>query len=186
VLTAVVLALVVAAPPHPELAARAQVLRLEARLRQASAHLVDHTALFYKREWIDGALQPAEHIALKWRRETPARGANLYMKWIAGYHKGRELLWRGERTMRVKAGILALDVDTDGVLVRGQSRHDVKEAGLARVSEKILADIARAKARKHARSRTAGPRRCRRTRTPRSSRSRPRSASTRARRCPRT
>lgn len=140
-------ALSVAAPP--DVKARAKVHRFEQRLKDAAARTQDHTALFYKREHLDGELKPAEHILLKWRAAAPTRGPQLYMKWIAGHHKGRELLWRGDKQMKIKAGILTLDVDVDGALVRGQSRHSVREAGLVEMARMIAADIDRAQARKH-------------------------------------
>ncbi len=145
-----VVAAILAAAPPPDVAARALVARMEARMRTAADRMQEHTATFYQREWMDGALQEAQHVQMKWRRADATHGDRLYMKWTAGLHKGRELLWRGGATMRVKAGIIALDVDPSGILARGQARHHVREAGLAHLVERIVADIVRAKARKHA------------------------------------
>ena len=147
--TLVVVAALAGAPKDPELAARAKVHRLETRLRMAAESARDHTALFYKREWIDGALQPAEHVALKWRAAAPGRGPQVVMEWVGGAHEGRKLLWRGDRTMKVKAGLLTLDLDVDGRIARTQSRNSVREAGATTLARLILLDVDRAQLRKH-------------------------------------
>lgn len=137
------LALVSAAAPK-DVAARESVLKLARRMEKAAARTKDHTATFYKSEVIGGSMQPAEHIELKWRRP-----GHVYMKWLAGKKKGRELLWKDERVMKVKNGLITLDLDPDGFMARRESRHTVREAGLPYIVDVIVRDLDRAKAARH-------------------------------------
>lgn len=110
----------------------------------------DYTAVFEKVERVDGILQPKEVVQMKFQR--PFR---VYMKWLAGRPKGRELVFvaganRNKLVVHEGRGfgrfITAL-VDPESSLAMRGNRHPVTDLGLGRMIEILLANVMRARGR---------------------------------------
>lgn len=115
-------------------------------LRQAVAKLSripDYTATMFTHERVGGQMSTPHIVELKLRHEP----FSLYMKWLAGDDKGRELLYvdgQNDGEMLVKLGGLkgrllpAIKVDPHGALARAKSRHAITEAGLLHLVRTLL------------------------------------------------
>lgn len=115
-------------------------------LRQAVAKLSripDYTATMFTHERVGGQMSTPHIVELKLRHEP----FSLYMKWLAGDDKGRELLYidgQNDGEMLVKLGGLkgrllpAIKVDPHGALARAKSRHAITEAGLLNLVRTLL------------------------------------------------
>jgi hypothetical protein len=93
-----------------------------------------YTSIFFKQERLDGKLQGVEKILLKFR-EKPL---SIYMKWLDGPWKGRELLYNerviGTGKVRVREsgvlGIMAVTLPVDSEIAMRGSNHMCTEVGL--------------------------------------------------------
>ena len=115
-------------------------------LRQAVAKLSripDYTATMFTHERVGGQMSTPHIVELKLRHEP----LSLYMKWLAGDDKGRELLYvdgQNDGEMLVKLGGLkgrllpAIKVDPHGALAKAKSRHAITEAGLLNLVRTLL------------------------------------------------
>jgi hypothetical protein len=123
-----------ATPPD----ARALVVEHIARMRQGVQSTSSSRCMFHQTEWVGGMLPPSL-IELKSRKN-----GDVYMRWVEGPVAGREVLYRKsayDGKLLVKHGIFpAITVDPSGYLARQGNRHTVLEAGLVKVSERILED----------------------------------------------
>ena len=102
-----------------------------------------YTATMFTHERVGGQMSTPHIAELKLRHEP----FSLYMKWLAGDDKGRELLYvegRNDGEMLVKLGGLkgrllpAIKVDPHGALARAKSRHAITEAGLLHLVRTLL------------------------------------------------
>lgn len=91
-----------------------------------------YTAIFHKQERIKGWLKTKETVFLKFKKPF-----KVYMKWIDGPGKGREVLyiegWNRNRILvREPAGLgfVTLNLNPLGPLAMQGSRHPITEAGL--------------------------------------------------------
>jgi hypothetical protein len=118
--------------------ARAGVVAHIARMRQGVKTTSSSRCTFHQTEWV-GSMLPPSKIELKSRKN-----GDVYMRWLEGPVAGREVLYRKstyDGKLLVKHGIFpAITVDPKGYLARQGNRHTVLEAGLVRVSERILED----------------------------------------------
>ena len=117
-------------------------------LRQGAEKLEsipDYTATMFTHERVGGQMSTPHVVELKLRHEP----FSLYMKWLAGDDKGRELLYvdgQNNGDMLVKLGGLkgrllpAIKVDPHGALARAKSRHAITEAGLLHLVRTLLRD----------------------------------------------
>lgn len=107
----------------------------------------DYTALFYKRERIDGEWMPEETVFLKFQRPFKA-----YLRWLPGAHGGREALYV-EGTNRNKVLIHEPDgisrfftflLDPGGWRILQESRFPFTEIGIGRLIARIVRDARKA------------------------------------------
>ena len=107
------------------------------------SRIPDYTATMFTHERVGGQMTPAHVIQLKLRHEP----FSLYMKWLAGDDKGREVIYvdgRDDNEMLVKLGGLkgrllpAIKIDPNGSLARSKSRHAITEAGLLNLVRQLL------------------------------------------------
>ena len=70
------------------LAAEQDILEQLKAMDRRSQEVKDYTAIFRKQEVVNGKLLPPENIALKFQKPF-----SVYMRWLEGPHKGREVLY---------------------------------------------------------------------------------------------
>jgi len=103
--------------------------------------LEGYTCTFKKQERIKGKLLPQETIQFKFSKPF-----QIYMKWIAEPHEGRELIYRrGLNQGKVVAHPgsfpdITLNLNPDSRLVMRNNRHPVNEAGIGNTVRIILED----------------------------------------------
>jgi len=98
----------------------------------ALARVEDYRAIFHKQERVEGNLMEKETVLFKFKRPF-----KVYMKWIKGPYKGRELLyvegWNNNRMMVRDSGItgmMTVNLDPKGSLAMKGNRHPVTDSGL--------------------------------------------------------
>lgn len=104
-----------------------------------------------RREWSGGKLQAAEVMLFKHRKQP----LSLYFKWLAGPHQGREVVFVEGRYQNklhtkvakgdvpfVRAGKI-LSFSPDSPLVKANSRHDIRDAGLGKLLDRFGMILAR-------------------------------------------
>ncbi len=96
------------------------------------AQVENHRAIFHKQERAEGKLMEEETVLIKFKRPF-----KVYMKWIDGPYKGRELLyvegWNNNRMMVRDGGIMGMvtvNLDPKGPLAMKGNRHPVTDSGL--------------------------------------------------------
>jgi hypothetical protein len=102
--------------------------------RRGVEEVEQYTTTLLKRERVDGKLQGEETIAIK-VRHTPLA---FHMKWLAGPHKKREVLYNeqiyGAGKIRVREGgllgVMPVTIGVDSVVARRGTNHRVTEVGL--------------------------------------------------------
>lgn len=117
------------------------------RMEGAYAAVQSYTARFAREERIGQALRPREEALIKFRR--PGR---LYLRWIAGPPKGREILFvegrdDGKALVHEPAGLARLVtvvVAPDSPRVLRDSRHPITDLGLGRLVDLIVGNARRA------------------------------------------
>jgi hypothetical protein len=109
----------------------------------AERALTDLTAVLKKRERKGGRLLEEHVIELKVRKPFA-----VYAKWRGPAHRGRELVfrrgWNGDR-MRVKDGLLTVDLDPHGWLALRGERHPITHVGFGYTVARIVDDTRRAR-----------------------------------------
>lgn len=112
------------------------------RMKEVSDTLTEYSHVLYKREWIDGELNPLEVIDVRYRKPW-----DIYLHWDdGGAHAGRELLYRGPGWNRgrflVDPGrfIPVLSLSPDGYLARHGNRHTLLELPMTILVDKIIKD----------------------------------------------
>lgn len=132
--------------PSAPVAAQAATLAALKRLAQTADAKIKgidtYEARFVRRETLDGATAagPTEEVQFQFRNEPMA----VYMKNVGEVGKGREVLYNpgqfedkihviiGQGDTRLyKAGSRGPSFTPDSPLVRGKSRHSIRESGLA-------------------------------------------------------
>lgn len=105
-----------------------------------------YIARLVRREWLKGKLQPEEIILFKFRKKP----WSVYFKWLSQSGQGREVVYvegQHDNNMHVKispsdatflmpAGKV-LSIKPDSILVRGNSRHDIREAGIGKMIHRL-------------------------------------------------
>ena len=130
----------------PGLAA-GQVGPLLGGMEAAYAGVQSYSARFVRRERIGDVLQPREEALLKYQR--PGR---LYLRWVAGPPKGREILFvDGREAGRALvhepgafSGLFTLVLAPDSPWVLRRSRHPISDLGLGRLIDLIARNARRA------------------------------------------
>jgi hypothetical protein len=119
--------------------ARVLTRSLVDQMVRASSSVKDATWIMHRREYRGGSLSGFERVEVKLRAP-----GDVFMRWT-GKDEGRALIYRaGASTMRVKHGILRLDLELGSFLVRTSSRHDPTDASPAFLVKNIARDLARA------------------------------------------
>jgi len=126
------------------------LLSLLLGMEAAYARVTDYTARFARQERISGTLRPREEALLKFQR--PGR---IYLRWVAGPPKGREILFakgRGDDRVLVRepgvlSGLFTLVMAPDSPRVLRQSRHPITDVGLGRLIELLVTNTRRASQR---------------------------------------
>lgn len=103
-----------------------------------------YSAVLYKRERIGGDLQGIEKIQLKYRKTPRA----IYMKWLDGPFKGRELIYNkrliNNADIRVREsgllGVIPVTIDANSVIARRGTNHIALEVGLENILDMIERD----------------------------------------------
>lgn len=121
--------------------------------RRAVQAVPEYACTLEKQERVDRKLQGVETVALKYR-ENP-RG--VYMKWMAGPFKGRELMYSesvlGKDKIRVREGgllgIVPVTLAVDAPLARRGTKHLVTEVGLGQLVSMIERDYLKAGPKGH-------------------------------------
>jgi hypothetical protein len=118
---------------------------LELGLRRYG-ELKDYTAIMYKQERLGKKLQGVETIALKYREKPKS----IYMKWIDGPWKGREVLYNeslSKTDVRVREsgflGVIPIWIDYNNPIAQRGSNHPAVEIGLKFMLELNLRDYKR-------------------------------------------
>jgi hypothetical protein len=109
----------------------------ETTLRQVE----NYRAIFHKQERVEGKLMEEETVLFKFKRPF-----KVYMKWVKGPYKGRELLyvegWNNNRMMVRDSGItgmIMVNLDPKGSLAMEGNRHPITDSGLDHLM-KLLRD----------------------------------------------
>ena len=118
---------------------------LELGLRRY-AELKDYTAIMFKQERLGRKLQGVETIQLKYREKPKS----IYLKWIDGPWKGRELLYNeslNKTDVRVREsgflGVIPIWISYDNPIAQRGSNHPAIEIGLKYMLELNLRDYKR-------------------------------------------
>ena len=117
-------------------------------MEKATAGMSDYTMRMVKRELRGTVLTPEETIDIKWQR--PQR---IYLHEIAGPRTGQEVLyapgWNKDRIRVHKGSFPDFNVNLNpcGTMAMTQSHHPVPEVSLVRLSEIVLDNVRRARAR---------------------------------------
>lgn len=118
-------------------------LRLMRQCQQRYAEVAGYEATFIKQERIDGRMQPPEYVQAKFR----SRPFSVYLKWIEP-EAGKEAIYvEGQNEGKILSrttgftGALVgtMHLDPEGSLARKGNRHDIREAGIGNLIEKLLA-----------------------------------------------
>ncbi|RLB58080.1 MAG: hypothetical protein DRI90_17175 [Deltaproteobacteria bacterium] len=121
---------------------------LLASAKRAIEAIDSYTATLEKQERMGRKMQGVETIAIKVRQQPCA----LYMKWLAGPHKGRELIYNapllGTHKVRVREagllGVMPVTIAIDGAAARRGTNHLVTEVGLQPLVQLIETDYQKA------------------------------------------
>ncbi len=133
--------------PIPALAEQNQLFGLLERMEQSYARVRDYTAVFHKRERIDGEWQPEEVTFLKFQKPF-----KVYMRWVSGPPEGREALYvegaNGNQVLvheaRGFSRFFSFLLDPASWRILEESRYPFTEIGIGRLVERIGRDARRA------------------------------------------
>lgn len=121
--------------------------------KRALAALPTYGCTLIKQERVGKKLQKPETIELKYRESPKA----IYMKWLAGPFKGRELVYNtalmGPDKLRVREGgvlgIVPVTIALDAPVARRGTNHLVSEVGFSHLLTLIEKDYVKASPRGH-------------------------------------
>lgn len=136
------------------LAEQHQLFSLLERMEQSYAGVRDYTALFHKRERIDGEWQPEEVSFLKFQKPF-----KVYMRWVSGPPEGREALYvegaNGNQVLvhegRGFSRFFSFLLDPASWRILQESRYPFTEIGIGRLIERVGRDARRAGAKRELR-----------------------------------
>ncbi|MBI2524595.1 MAG: DUF1571 domain-containing protein [Candidatus Rokubacteria bacterium] len=128
----------------------AEPARVLLGMEAAYATVERYTARFARQEVVAGDRRPREEALVKFQR--PDR---MYLRWIEGPPKGRELLFvrgrHGDRALihgpGILAGLFTVLLAPDSPRVLSESRHPITDVGLGRLIDLILGSMRRAQER---------------------------------------
>ena len=117
------------------------------RMEESYECVRDYTALFRKRERINGEWRSEEIVFLKFQKPF-----KVYMRWLPGPHEGREAIYvEGANDNKVLiheaegfARFFVVILDPGGWRVLEDSRHPFTEIGIGRLIERVGRDARRA------------------------------------------
>lgn len=123
--------------------------------KRALAALGHYGCTLFKQERVGKKLQDVETIQLKYRESPKA----IYMRWLAGPFKGRELVYNvhvlGSDKLRVREGgllgIVPVTIALDAPVARRGTNHLVSEVGFSHLLSLIEKDYTKAAPRGHIR-----------------------------------
>jgi Protein of unknown function (DUF1571) len=114
-------------------------------LEQGYAAVHDYTATLLMRERVRGTLLPPETIALKF-----AEPFRVYMRWIDGPGKGRQLLYvegaADDKMLVREPGLMSLftlHLDPRGAVAMHLRRHPITEVGIGGIVRQLRSVLAR-------------------------------------------
>jgi outer membrane lipoprotein-sorting protein len=117
-----------------------------ADMEVAYENVQDYTAVFLKRERVNGELLPEETIAFKFKRPF-----KVYMKWVEKPHKGLEALYAkgkyGDKVVGHEGGILGFitaHMDPKGSLAMKGNRHPITDVGIGKLIGIIMENYTKA------------------------------------------
>lgn len=124
--------------------------RMLVGMEAAYTRVESYTARFSRQEVVGSVLRPREEALVKFQR--PER---MYLRWVAGPPRGRELLFvrgrDGDRALVHEPGLLSglftFVLAPDSPRVLSQSRHPITDIGLGRLIDLILGTSRRAQER---------------------------------------
>jgi hypothetical protein len=129
-----------------------------ASVGEAADRILDYTMTLVRQERMGDTLQPERTAIEKW-----ARPYRLYVKEIAGFDSGQEVLfvrgWNGDRLRAHKGGILGwitVSLDPQGARAMAHAHHPVTEASLPSFAKTVLDNVAEAERRGERSVRLAG------------------------------
>ncbi len=127
-----------------------QLFGLLERMEKSYANVRDYTALFRKRERIDGEWRPEEVSFLKFQKPF-----KVYMRWLSGPPEGREALYvEGANNNQVIvheprgfSSFFTVLLEPGNRRILRESRYSFTEIGIGRLIERVGRDARRAWAR---------------------------------------
>lgn len=131
----------------PALADQSQLFRLLEKMEVSYANVRDYTALFHRRERIDGEWRPEEISFFKFQKPF-----KVYMRWLSAPSEGREALYvEGANDNKVMvhepqgfSRFFAFLLDPGGRHILNDSRYPFTEIGIGRLIERVGRDARRA------------------------------------------
>lgn len=132
---------------NPVLAEQSKLFGLLERMERGYANVRDYTALFHRRERVDGEWQPEEVSFLRFQKPF-----KVYMRWVSGPPEGREALYvEGANNNKVIvheargfSRFFSFLLDPGGRRILEDSRYPFTEIGIGRLIERIGRDARRA------------------------------------------
>jgi hypothetical protein len=112
---------------------------------ESYASIDSYIVRFRRREFINNKLQPEELMMFKFRKEP----FSVYLKWLGTAHKDREVIFvQGKHDNKIHTLTAAGDIpfmpaghhsalSPDNPLVRANSRHSIREAGIGNVIDEF-------------------------------------------------
>ncbi len=136
--------------PRHVLADQSQLFRLLEKMEASYTNVRDYTALFHRRERINGEWRPEEISFLKFQKPF-----KVYMRWLSAPSEGREALYvEGANDNKVIvheprgfSRFFAVLLDPGGWRILSDSRYPFTEIGMGRLIERVGRDARRAWAR---------------------------------------
>ena len=143
-----------ALPFSSALADQLELFGLLEKMEASYEHVGDYTALFRRRERIDGEWRPEEITILKFQRPF-----KVYMRWLSGPSDGREAIYveganKNKVVIHEPRGLsrfFTFLLDPGGWRILEDSRFPFTEIGIGRLIERIGRDARRAWAKKELR-----------------------------------
>ena len=137
--------------PRPVLADESELFGLLEKMEASYEYVRDYTALFRRRERIDGEWRSEEISLLKFQKPF-----KVYMRWLSGPSEGREAIYvEGANQNRVViheprglTSFFTFLLDPGGWRILEDSRYPFTEIGIGRLIERIGRDASQAWAKK--------------------------------------
>ncbi|RMF92573.1 MAG: DUF1571 domain-containing protein [Nitrospinota bacterium] len=108
----------------------------------------DYTAILKSQERIEGRLKPESTIAIKFKKPFM-----VYMKWLDGPHKGREVLYvegKNDNKLLVQTHkwyqFFPLSLDPYGSMAMEGNRHPITDIGIGRLIQLLTTNFRQAQA----------------------------------------